>query len=154
MPSIPLTTQDPGTFTYVEGQTFYNEKLAHEILKHAAAMADEGYEITFEVLDETSWGIQTSTLTNQAAIVSALASDAKMPAAWSSRLSSIGSILTSLLSLTMEPANFSNREVIITLIESVIASAGSQVKVEGDEDLIAVLKAAFLQEATPGSGVY
>ena len=65
MPSIPLTTQDPGEFAYTEGQTFYNEKLAHEILKHAAVMAEEGYEITFDVLDETRWNLQSSTLTNQ-----------------------------------------------------------------------------------------
>jgi len=51
MPSIPLTTQDPGEFAYTDGQTFYNEKLAHEILKHAADMAAEGYEITFEEAD-------------------------------------------------------------------------------------------------------
>ena len=51
MPTIPLTTQDPGVFGYIEGQTFYNEQLAHEILKHAAAMAAEGYEISFQLPD-------------------------------------------------------------------------------------------------------
>lgn len=156
MSSIPLTTQDPGTFTYVEGQTFYNEKLAHEILKHAAAMSEEGYEITFEVLDETSWGIQTSTLTNQAAIVSALASDAKMPDAWATRLSTIGSILTSLLTLTMDTANFSLRGMMTALIETVIGTATTRLANPDAEegDLIDVMKAAFLQESVPGNGVY
>ena len=51
MKYIPLTTVDPGTFSYEAGQTLYNERLAHEILKHAAAMADEGYEIAFEEAD-------------------------------------------------------------------------------------------------------
>ena len=43
----------------------------------------------------------------------------------------------------------------MTLIESVIASAGSQLaNPEEGEDLIEVLKAAFLEETVPGSGVY
>lgn len=54
MASVPLTVQDPGDFSYVEGQTYYNELLAHAILKHAAAMADEGYEISFG-LNESAW---------------------------------------------------------------------------------------------------
>lgn len=155
MPSIPLTTQDPGEFAYTDGQTFYNEKLAHEILKHAAAMADEGYEIVFDMLNETQWDLQSSTLTNQSSIISALAGEEDMPAAWSSRLSNISSILSSLLSLTMDSANFSVRETMMTLIESVIASAGNQLaNPEGEEDLVEVFKAAFLEETVPGSGVY
>ena len=155
MKSIALTTASPGTFTYEEGQTFYNEKLAYEILKHAAAMADEGCEITFEVLDETSWGIQTSTLMSQDAMISAIASDAKMPTAWSTRLATMGSILTSLLTLPMDTANFSLRATMMTLLENVIASAASQViNPEEQDELVEVLKRAFLKETVPGSGTY
>jgi hypothetical protein len=66
MKYVPLTTTDPGSFAYTEGQTRYNERLAHEILKHAAAMAAEGYEITFEEPDTYSyqglWNLQTASI--------------------------------------------------------------------------------------------
>ena len=71
MASVPLTVSDPGDFSYVEGQTYYNELLAHAILKHAAAMADEGYEISFG-LNESAWSDQTTTLTQQSALFAAL----------------------------------------------------------------------------------
>lgn len=152
---IPLTTNDPGTFTYEAGQTLYNERLAHEILKHAAEMADEGYEIAWQVIDEDAWDLQSSILTNQTNIVSSLASEEDMPAAWASRLSNIGNVLSTLLSLTMDQSNFSVREVMITLVERVIASAGNRLaNPEEEEGLIEVLKAAFLEESVPGSGVY
>lgn len=153
MSSIPLTTQDPGPFTYVEGQTYYNELLAHEILRHAAVMAEDGYEIQYDVVDEATWTLQSSTLTNQANIVFALASDDDMPAAWSSRLLDIGNILATLLSLSMSLANYTVRATMIPLIEGVIASAGGQSSNPGEE-LVAVLKAALVEESVPGSGVY
>ena len=51
MKYTPLSITDPGTFEYTEGQTYYNELLAHAILTHAAAMSDEGYEIAWEEAD-------------------------------------------------------------------------------------------------------
>jgi len=66
MKYVPLLVDDPGTFAYADGQTFYNEKLAFSILEHASRMADEGYEISFEMPDEYNYGplyvLQTATL--------------------------------------------------------------------------------------------
>ena len=66
MKLVPLLVDDPGEFGYVDGQTFYNEKLAYTILEHAARMTDEGYEITFEEPDDFDysvlWSRQTSTI--------------------------------------------------------------------------------------------
>lgn len=66
MNSIPLVVNNPGTFTYTEGQTYYNELLAHAILEHGYAMSQEGYEITWEDADIFSytalWTKQTASL--------------------------------------------------------------------------------------------
>lgn len=66
MNSIPLVVNNPGTFTYTEGQTYYNELLAHSILEHGYLMSQEGYEITWEDADIFSytalWTKQTASL--------------------------------------------------------------------------------------------
>lgn len=154
MSSIPLTTQDPGTFTYEEGQTFYNEKLAHEILKHAAAMADEGYEISFG-LNESAWSDQTTTLNQQAALLDALEESEHLDAGWKTRLTSAKSQVASLLALGQTEQHLSVRAAAIAVLESLFNSvSGLSSDPEADTDLLTVLKAAFLRETIPGSGVY
>lgn len=158
MPSIPLTIGDPGTFAYVEGQTFYNEKLAHTILAHAYELSSEGYEIEFQVYDEDieqdNWDLQTAVLTSQSTLLTALASHEKMPAAWSTRLSSMISNITTVLAFPINAAHFSMRGVLMTLIEMIITAAAQQIinpgEEETQEDLIEVLKASFLHESAPG----
>lgn len=158
MPSIPLTIGDPGTFAYVEGQTFYNEKLAHTILAHAYELSSEGYEIEFQVYDEDieqdNWDLQTAVLTSQSTLLTALASHEKMPAAWSTRLSSMISNITTVLAFPINAAHFSMRGVLMTLIEMIITAAAQQIIKPGEEetqeDLIEVLKASFLHESAPG----
>lgn len=126
------------------------------ISENIKVMEEAGIVWNDNVPDETVWNMQSSTLTDQSNIVSALAGDENLPAAWASRLSSIGSIISSLLAFTMDPAYFAIREVMITLVETIINSAAGQIINPGEEqeDLIEVLKAAFLQETFPGSGVY
>lgn len=158
MPSIPLTVGDPGTFAYVEGQTFYNEKLAHTILAHAYELSSEGYEIEFQVYDEDieqdNWDLQTAVLTSQSTLLTALASHEKMPSAWSTRLSSMISNITTVLAFPINAAHFSMRGVLMTLIEMIITAAAQQIinpgEEETQEDLIEVLKASFLHESAPG----
>lgn len=157
MKSIPLTVTDPGEFGYTDGQTYYNEKLAYEILKHAAAMAAEGYEITFEESNlEAAWDAQESTLNQQSALITDLEADEKLSGGWKTRLSSVKSLITTLLSLAETVENFSMRSTMIGLFEGVIGTAAGLVKattMEADE-LVEVLKAAFLKETVPDSGVY
>lgn len=158
MPSIPLTIGDPGTFAYVEGQTFYNEKLAHTILAHAYELSSEGYEIEFQVYDEDieqdNWDLQTAVLTSQSTLLTALASHEGMPSAWSTRLSSMISNITTVLAFPINAAHFSMRGVLMTLIEMIITAAAQQIinpgEEETQEDLIEVLKASFLHESAPG----
>ena len=158
MSSIPLTTQDPGPFTYaVEGQTFYNEKLAHEILTHAAAMADEGYEITFDLSDlEDAWDTQDSTLTQQSTLITELESSDKLSSGWKTRLGGIKTLITSLLGFAETTANLTIRGAMISIFEGVIGTAASlaQTTVTESEDLNEILKKAFLEETVPGSGIY
>ena len=157
MPSIPLTTQAPGTFIYIEGQTFYNEKLAHEILTHAAAMADEGYEISWEGTDLTdAWAAQDAIFNQQSALLDALEENEAISADWRTRISSAKSQIASLRSLAMSVMNFDARKLALTLFETffnsiAVSATGTP---EAEEDLIEVLKAAFLEETVPGSGVY
>ena len=156
MSSIPLTTQDPGTFTYEEGQTFYNEKLAHEILKHAAAMATEGYEISFG-LNASAWTDQTTTLTQQFNLFAALENSESLESAWKTRLTSAKAQAASLLALDQTQQNFSVRDAAILIFESLVqsvAGVSSPADPEAETELIDVLKAAFLEETIPGSGVY
>lgn len=158
MPSIPLTIGDPGTFAYVEGQTFYNEKLAYTILAHAYELSSEGYEIEFQVYDEDieqdNWDLQTAVLTSQSTLLTALASHEEMPSAWSTRLSSMISNITTALAFPINAAHFSMRGVLLTLIEMIITAAAQQIinpgEEETQEDLIEVLKASFLHESAPG----
>lgn len=157
MPSIPLTIQDPGTFAYTEGQTFYNEKLAFELLKHAASMSSEGYEISWEDADLTdAWTAQDEILNQQSALLDALEENDAISADWRTRISSAKSQITTLLSLATSTINFDARKLALTVIETffnsiAVSAAGTP---EAEEDLIEVLKAAFLEETVPGSGVY
>lgn len=74
MKSIALTTAAPGTFAYVDGQTRYNEMFAHEMLTIMHAMADEGYEITFEEVDTFNyanlWNAQNFALSALSSVLS------------------------------------------------------------------------------------
>lgn len=67
MPNIPLQVEAPATWAYEDGQTYYNERLAFEILYHANMMSNAGYEITFDTPDEYDytvlWNRQNSTIT-------------------------------------------------------------------------------------------
>lgn len=157
MKTIALTTPDPGTFTYAEGQTFYNEKLAHEILSIMSAMATEGYELTFaEDSDlDSAWTDQTSTLTQQAALLDALEESEHLDAGWKTRLTSAKAQAATLLNLDQNQQNFSARDAAIHIFESLFNSvSGLSSDPEADTDLLTVLKAAFLRETIPGSGVY
>lgn len=66
MEHIPLLVNHPGEFGYIEGQTYYNELLAHYVIEHASRMASAGYEITFEAPDTYDYAIlwlkQSSTI--------------------------------------------------------------------------------------------
>ena len=154
MNSIPLVVNNPGTFTYTEGQTYYNELLAHAILTHAAAMADEGYEISFG-LNEIAWSDQTTTLQQQSALLDALEESEHLDAGWKTRLTSAKAQAATLLNLDQNQQNFSARDAAIHIFESLFNSvSGLSSDPEADTDLLTVLKAAFLRETIPGSGVY
>lgn len=120
---VPLTTADPGTFSYTEGQTLYNEKLAHEILKHAAAMADEGYEIAFDLPDtfdySSLWTAQTASLS---ALSSALAVYANVPE-FQTFYSQYAGQLGVLTTLPFSMENFAVRTAAIAAISAVIQSS-------------------------------
>lgn len=154
MKSIVLTTPDPGTFTYTEGQTFYNEKLAHELLTIMAAMADEGYEITFAEdsdLDD-AWSDQTTILNQQSALFDAL-EDSDLDSAWKTRLTSAKTQIATLLALEQTQQNLSARAAAIPTFESLFNSVAG-LSSEDPSDLLRVLKAAFLRETIPDSGIY
>ena len=112
MKYTPLVITDPGTFAYTEGQTYYNELLAHAILTHAAAMADEGYEISFG-LNESAWTDQTTTLTQQAALLDALEESEHLDAGWKTRLTSAKDQIASLLNMNQINENFSDDNAVI-----------------------------------------
>ena len=160
MTPIPLTVADPGTFSYTEGQTFYNEKLAFEILKHAAAMADEGYELTFEVPDDLNdaWSQQSDTLGQQATLLSALSTSETLGTEWKARLSSASAQATTLMAMEQSQQNFNARNIVTQIFESlfhsIATSALSSDTSGSDTDLLDILKAALLEEAAPGSGLY
>lgn len=120
---VPLTTADPGTFSYTEGQTLYNERLAHEILKHAAAMADEGYEIAFDLPDtfdySSLWTAQTASLS---ALSSALAVYANVPE-FQTFYSQYAGQLGVLTTLPFSMENFAVRTAAIAAISAVIQSS-------------------------------
>lgn len=155
MKTIPLLVSFSESFDYTEGQTRYNERLAYEILKHAAAMSDEGYEITFDDLEE-SWEVQNTTLAQQASLLSALSAEGNLSDAWSARLSSLASLIPSIMAMAVSPAGFSLKAAVSSVIESAISSASGMVKqqVGGDEELHEILKTAFLKESLPGSEIY
>lgn len=155
MKSIPLTVVFDEEFEYVEGQTYYNEKLAFEILKHAAAMSDEGYEITFDDLAD-SWQAQDAIFAQQSNLLTSVAGEEELPAAWASRLSSLASLIPSLLAMAASPAGLTLRSAVSSLIELALSSAAGLIKqqVGGDEDLNETLKKALLKESFPGSGIY
>lgn len=161
MTTIPLTIANPGTFTYTEGQTLYNEKLAFEILKHAANMAAEGYELTFEMFDDLNdaWSQQNTTLTQQTALLSALNNSETLSAEWKSRLASASAQATSLSALDQTPQNFDARNTAIHIFEALFNSVATSAlaadtSTGSDTDLLDILKAALLEEAAPGSGIY
>lgn len=156
MSSIPLVISDPGTFQYVEGQTYYNELLAHAILTHAAAMATEGYELSFGV-NVSAWTDQTTTLTQHAALLNALEDSESLDAAWKTRLTSAKTQVSTLLGLDQTQENLSARDAAITVLESLFNSVSgvSSPEAESEEaDLLDMFKAAFLEELVPGSGVF
>ena len=156
MASVPLTVSDPGEFSYVEGQTYYNELLAHAILKHAAAMADEGYELSFG-LNTSAWTDQTTTLQQQSALFNTLKESEALASAWKTRLTSAKAQAAALLALDQSQQNFSVRDAAILIFESLaqsVAGVSSPADPEAETELIDVLKAAFLEELSPGSGVY
>ena len=154
MASVPLTVSDPGEFSYVEGQTYYNELLAHAILKHAAAMSAEGYEISFGVSDYV-WNDQTTTLTQQSALLDALEDSETLGSAWKTRLTSAKAQAAELLNLDQTQQGFDARDTAIAVFESLFQSvAGASANPEADSDLLEAFKAAFLEETVPGSGVY
>ena len=159
MKSIPLTTASPGTFGYTAGQTLYNEMLAHELLTVMHALADEGYEITFEEDTDidAAWANQTTTLNQQSSLLDALEDKEELGTEWMTRLSSAKSQIATLLALDQTKENFSARGMTINVIESLlgsIANLASTDDIGADTDLLDVLKAAFLEETVPGSGVY
>ena len=152
MNSIPLVVNNPGTFTYTEGQTYYNELLAHAILTHAAAMADEGYEISFG-LNESAWTDQTTTLTQQAALLDALEESESLDAGWKTRLTSAKAQVASLLALGQTEQHLSVRSAAIAVLESLfqsVAGASLSADPEADSDLLDAFKAAFLKEVSQG----
>ena len=156
MNSIPLVVNNPGTFVYTEGQTYYNELLAHAILKHAAAMADEGYEISFG-LNESAWNDQTTTLQQQSALFNTLKESEALASAWKTRLASAKAQAAALLALDQSQQNFSVRDAAILIFESLVqsvAGVSSPADPEAETELIDVLKAAFLEETIPGSNTY
>ena len=154
MKTIALTTPDPGTFTYTEGQTFYNEKLAHELLTIMAAMATEGYELTFaEDSDlDSAWTDQTTTLNQQSALFDAL-EDSDLDSAWKTRLTSAKTQIATLLALDQTQQNLNTRDAAIHIFESLF-NAVAGLSSEDPSDLLRVLKAAFLRETIPDSGIY
>lgn len=159
MKSIALTTVSPGTFTYIDGQTRYNELLAYELLTILSAMAAEGYEITFtEDSDlDNAWSDQTTTLQQQSALFNALEESEALGAAWKTRLTSAKAQAATLLSLDQSQQNFSVRDAAIAVFESLfqsVAGVSSPADPEAETELIDVLKAAFLKETVPDSGVY
>lgn len=159
MKSIALTTASPGTFGYTAGQTLYNEMLAHELLTVMHALADEGYEITFEEDTDVdaAWANQTTILNQQSSLLDALEDKETLGAEWAARLTSAKAQIATLLSLGQTKENFSARDMTINVIESLfgsIANLASTDDIGADTDLLDVLKSAFLEETVPGSGVY
>lgn len=157
MKSVPLLVSDPGVFAYVDGQTYYNELLAHTILEHAYRMTEEGYELTFEEFSlEDAWDTQDSTLTQQSTLITELESSDKLSSGWKTRLGSIKTLITSLLGFTETSENLTVRGAMISIFENTIGTASSlaQTAVTENEDLNEILKTAFLEETVPGSGIY
>ena len=159
MKSIALTTASPGTFGYTAGQTLYNEMLAHEILTVMHALAGEGYEITFEEDSDldAAWTNQATTLNQQSSLLDALEDKEELGGEWTARLSSAKAQIVTLLSLDQTKENFAAREMTIGIIESLfnsIATSLTSGDIGADTDLLDILKAAFLEETVPGSGVY
>lgn len=155
MKTIALTTPDPGTFTYTEGQTFYNEKLAHELLTIMSAMATEGYELTFTEDSDlnSAWTDQTTTLTQQAALLDALEESESLDAGWKTRLTSAKAQVASLLALGQTEQHLSVRSAAIAVLESLfqsVAGASLSADPEADSDLLDAFKAAFLKEVSQG----
>ena len=159
MKSIALTTASPGTFSYTAGQTLYNEMLAHEVLTVMHALTEEGYEITFEEDSDlnSAWSDQTTTLNQQTALLDSLEESEQLGSEWKTRLTSMKLQVASLLSLSQSKANFSARDTAIHVAEALfnsVATISLSSTETSDSDLLDVLKAAFLQETVPGSGVY
>ena len=159
MKSIALTTASPGTFGYTANQTLYNEMLAHEILTMMHALAEEGYEITFEEASDVddAWANQTTTLNQQSSLLDALEDKEELGAEWATRLSSAKAQITTLLALDQTKENFSAREMTIGIIESLFGSIATSLTsgdIGADTDILDILKAAFLEETVPGSGIY
>ncbi len=126
MKYTPLVITDPGTFAYTEGQTYYNELLAHAILTHAAAMSDEGYEITWEEADTYDyaalWAKQSFALT---ALSSALASYDNIPE-FSGFYQQYSSQLQELSALEYSKENYSLRSSAITAISAFLSGVKSE----------------------------
>ena len=158
MKSIALTTASPGTFGYTAGQTLYNEMLAHELLTVMHALAGEGYEITFEedADVDAAWVNQTTTLNQQSSLLDALEDKETLGAEWAARLTSAKAQIATLLSLDQTKENFSARAMTINVMESFFGSIAnlSTGDIGADTDMLDILKAAFLEETVPGSGVY
>ena len=159
MKSIALTTASPGTFGYTANQTLYNEMLAHEILTMMHALAEEGYEITFEEASDVddAWANQTTTLNQQSSLLDALEDKEELGAEWATRLASAKTQIATLLALDQTKENFSAREMTIGIIESLfnsIATSLTSGDIGADTDILDILKAAFLEETVPGSGIY
>ena len=127
MKYTPLVITDPGTFAYTEGQTYYNELLAHAILTHAAAMADEGYEISFG-LNESAWSIQTDFLNQQKALLP-------------DSMSGLSALIDQILALDQTTENYQARAAMISQIGQMLSIPPES---EEEEELPEDLAAAWL----------
>ena len=108
---------------------------------------------------ESAWDQQGDTLTQQSAILNDLDENANLSAGWLTRIAAIVSQITSLQTLTENVQNYLARANAITLIESTIATIAGLAKIQdpdpsGGDDIVEILKAAFLEELVPDSGVY
>lgn len=128
------------------------------ISENIKKMEEEGLQWSDGASDlETAWTDQTTTLNQQSALFDALEDSENLDTAWKTRLSSAKAQVTTLLALAQTQQNLDVRNAAITIFESLfnsVAGASSPADPETESDLIEVLKAAFLEETVPGSGVY
>lgn len=146
-------------FGLSEGASMYYTELANWIIaKNLEAMAAAGLQWSDNVPDdlESAWSDQTSSLNQQTAILTDLQGETEtLSSGWLSRITAIKSQITNLLSLTQSAENYLARLSAVSLIEEIIATMAGLAKTQNpsdDEtsDLLDVLKAAFLEEVTPG----